>query len=262
MVLRRSATKGCRPGSVSVPCANYSSGRRPRGRALWNLPACRSPRRSRSTLSAITPCSPTLTTTSTPAKRPSYSWVACRNIFGWTSRCDTPWTSRQRCTTHGCSSAEQPRIRRCSRHHSADRGRYHSPPFQPRRRARSHRRRAPLAGLPQLLRSRRPDSDSYPRPSSRSTDARASASTVMSPTCVGMCASASSTSSTTTTWTTWCRWRLRLPRCSRRRWSRSLTPIPRLLRPTRHHPRCPSTRSPGYAPRTPWSSTSPSRASS
>jgi hypothetical protein len=88
-----SAVRGCRPGSASAPCTRCSSGRRHRGRASRSSPACRSPRRSRSTRSAITQYSATPTMTSTPAKRPSCSWVAYRNISGWMWRCDTPRSS-------------------------------------------------------------------------------------------------------------------------------------------------------------------------
>jgi hypothetical protein len=47
-----------------------------------------------------------------PAKRPSCSWGACWNTFGWMWRCDTPRISRRQCTTHGCSSVARPHIRR------------------------------------------------------------------------------------------------------------------------------------------------------
>jgi hypothetical protein len=107
-----SATRGCRPGSATALYARCSSGRRHRAPALRSSPACRSPRRSKSTRSATTQCSTTPTMTSAPAKRPSCSWGACRNTFGWMWRCATPRISRRPCTMHGRSSATRPHTRR------------------------------------------------------------------------------------------------------------------------------------------------------
>jgi hypothetical protein len=148
-----------------------------------------------------------------------------------------PRIFRRQCTTHGRSSATLPHIRRYLRHHSAGHSHLRAPTPHSHYRGRLRHWRAPPAGLPRCRAPRHPGSGAYPRPSSRSADARASTSTVMSPTSGGTCASASSTSSTTTTWRTGSRLRSRWPRCSSHQRSRLLTLIPRLPRPA--HPRCP-----------------------